>query len=388
MRVIDTDQHIFERPDFWRAYVDPKKRDLALSIEPDAQGYWWLAAPAQGKRIWQAWVPQPEDGMAAMATQFQRYRRGEPPNLHYERDLPAEYWDPAARLTKLDAMGVDTAFLVPHWGLIWGNPVTGVQHLETVRANMEAENRRAVEIQQGGGGRLQGVGHLTLRGGDLGWFEDQVHKLALGGVRLAFMLSGLIDGRRWSHPDHERAWSLLADHGIAVVFHVQDNEARPSGLPDGWFDNDPDWFISAVEQPFVYLSQQVVFADMVMNGVLERHPRLRFCCLELCAGWLPDLARRLDDAYVHHVAVAGRHLCELKEPPGATLLRAVKVSPHWTRDNVPALAAEIGDNIMFGSDYPHCEGLGSLDRYRALVGPLPPAAEARLYGEVARELIS
>jgi len=388
MKIIDADQHMFERPDFWRTHCDPKKRDLALTIEPDELGYWHLTNPWQGKRIWQAWVPTPEDGMAAMRETFQRRRRGERSIVDYGRDLPADYSDADARLGKLAGMGVDTAFMLPHWGLIWGNPMTGVTNLDVVRANMEAENRRAIEVTRGSGGRMAGVGHLSLRGGDLGWFREQVKQLAGGGVRLGYMLSGLIDGRRWSHPDHEVAWATLAGAGMAILFHVQDNEQRPSGLPEAWFENDPDWFIAAVEQPFVYISVQLVLADLVLNGVLERHPDLRICCVEVHASWFPDLCRRLDATYSAHFNVAGRDLYTLKELPSFYLKRAVRLAPHWAADNVPQLINELPDSLMFGSDYPHCEGLSSLARYRELVGDLPSkAAEQRLYGGVAADLI-
>jgi|KBSSwiStaDraftv2_1062776.scaffolds.fasta_scaffold20458_4 predicted TIM-barrel fold metal-dependent hydrolase len=390
MTIIDADQHLFERPDFWRSHCDPKKRDLALTIEPDDLGYWHLTNNWLGKRIWQAWVPTPEDGMAAMRETFQRRRRGEPSIVNYERDLPRDYWDPEARISKLDWMKVDKALMLPQWGLIWANAVTGATHLDVVRANLEAENRRAVEVQTGSNGRLIGVGHLTMRGGDLGWFRQQVEMLAKGGVRFAFMLSGLIDGRRWSHPDHEVAWATLAEHGVAVLFHVQDNEMRPSGLPEGWFENDPDWFISVVEQPFVYMGVQLTLSDLVLNGVLERHPALRVCCVEVHADWFPPLCNKVDIAYEGHARVAGRDLYTLKEPPSYYLKRAVRLAPHWTTDGVTNLISSFGsDHFMFGSDYPHCEGLTSMARYRELVGELPSAeAERRLMGGVAAEFLS
>jgi Amidohydrolase len=390
MTIIDADQHLFERPDFWRSYCDPRKRDLALTIEPDEQGYWHLTNNWLGKRIWQAWVPTPEDGMAALRETFQRRRRGEPSIVNYERDLPRDYSDPDARVAKLDQMKIDKALLLPHWGLIWGNPITGVQDLEVLRANLEAENRRAVEVQMGGGGRLIGVGHLSMRGGDLGWFRQQIDLLARGGVRFAFMLSGLIDGRRWSHPDHESAWATLAEKRIAVLFHVQDNEMRTSGLADGWFENDPDWFVPVVEQPFNTIGVQVTLADLALNGVLERHPDLRICGMELLADWFPILCRRVDTGYTTHATIAGRDLYTLKEPPSYYLKRAVRLAPHWTLENVPDLLSSFGsDHFMFGSDYPHCEGLASADRYRELVGKLPNGdAERRLMGGVIEELLT
>jgi hypothetical protein len=135
-------------------------------------------------------------------------------------DLPHQYWNPTARRHQLDTFGIDVAVILPQWALLWGAAHAGVgQFLEVCRPNMEAWNRWAVEAQQEGRGRLQAVGHLSLRGGDPAWLEDQLTVLARGGVRAAMISHGLVDGRRPSHPDHDGAWDAFVRHGVTPLFH-------------------------------------------------------------------------------------------------------------------------------------------------------------------------
>jgi hypothetical protein len=97
------------------------------------------------------------------------------------RDLPAEYSQAGARLAALDRMGIDRMVLLPQHGIQWLQ--RGGRNLLAVRANLEAWNRKVVEIQNDGGGRLFPTGHITLRGGDQDWAIGQLRRLGDGGVR-------------------------------------------------------------------------------------------------------------------------------------------------------------------------------------------------------------
>jgi len=384
--IIDVDQHLFERPEMWRDYADPARRHLALSIEPDDLGYWWVISPATGRRLAHAWVSVPEDGFASIQAAHVGSRQGIPSQQDYARDLPADYWEPGARVAKLDEFGVDQALMISNWALQWGRLVA--DRLDVLRANMEAWNRWTVEVQESGGGRLHGVGHVTLRGGSTAWLEDQLRLLSEGGVRTAMLSYGPADGRALSHPDHDRAWEAFLDHGIVPLFHIVDNDQRASLLPDCLFERDHDPFISAVEIPFTYMGIQVALADLVVNGVLERHPDLLFMVVELEAQWLPKLMIELDHAYDLTARITGGHSYELSLRPSEYLVRQVRATPSFQRDDVGRLLRRCGDIFMFGGDYPHCEGLRSpLVEYRERVGEFTVEATERLYGGTAAKAL-
>src|SRR5262249_8639335 len=161
------------------------------------------------------------------------------------------------------------ALQVPNYALVWGRGVE--DRVDILRANMEAWNRRAADLQADAGDRFVVAGNLTLRGDDLDWFDEQIAFLSRSGVKTALVNSGLVEGKRLSHPDHARAWSAFVEHGVVPLFPIVDNDQHPSGLPGEWFEGD-DGDIAAVELPFAYVGIQVALADLVLRGVFERHP--------------------------------------------------------------------------------------------------------------------
>ena len=380
--IADCDQHIFEPANMWRDYCDPRKRDQAMTIEPNELGYWWLTNPYLGRRITYAWISVPEDDFVSMGDMRAREFQGLPSQIDYSRDLPDAYWEPSARLRAMDAWGVDEALMIPNWTLIWERGIG--DDLEVCRTNMEAWNRYAIELQQQAGGRMHLVGHVSLRGGDLGWLEGQLRMLSKGGVRAATFTYGLVDGRRMSHPDHERAWSLFVEYGVLPVLHVVDGEQRASALPHAWFENDHDRFVPAVEIPFMNVGIQVTLTDLVLNGVFQRHPKLRFCLVEFSANmWLPGLLRAVDKSYHQHRRLSGKDLCKLDREPSEYLLEHIKVAVDPRHgDDMAGFVEHFGaDTLMFGGDWPHCEGYQDPYRgYKELVGDLPTPVEEKLYG--------
>jgi predicted TIM-barrel fold metal-dependent hydrolase len=412
--VVDVDQHLYERADMWREYIDPSKRDLAVTIEPDDLGYWWLGVPALKRRLVLANISHPQDGiMPSMGVHFQSRARGERSSVNYTTDLPVEYWDPSARVAKLDEFRVDRAVLTPHWGLGWGRIMR--DRLDVMRANMEAWNRWAVEVRQQGGGRLEPVGHVSMKGGDPSWLESQLKYLGDNGIKAAIMTYGLQDGRRPSHPDHDRGWAAFVDNGIVPVFHVVDNDERASALPEGWSEHDDPVF-SLLEVILSTVGVQATIADMALNGVFERFPTLKVACIELTASWIPGMMQGssallstsnltgtentagmvmnvngcgLDIAYHLQYAATGGHTYELEKPPSEYVRDRVLASTMPIEPIKYYLDLGMEDMIMFGGDYPHCEGLPSpRDGFEAMVGDLPSEQAAKFYGGNAAKLLN
>jgi predicted TIM-barrel fold metal-dependent hydrolase len=107
---------------------------------------------------------------------------------------------------------------------------------------------------------------------------------------------------------------------------------------------------------------------LVLDGVLERHPALRGGVIEIGAGWVPDMIRRLD----HAVAIWSKsepHLAEMRRPPSRQIREQLRFTPYPFED-VAEIVRESGPELyMFSSDYPHAEGgrdpLGRFDRSTA-----------------------
>jgi predicted TIM-barrel fold metal-dependent hydrolase len=128
---------------------------------------------------------------------------------------------------------------------------------------------------------------------------------------------------------------------------------------------------------------QLVLADLILHGVLERHPRLRIGVMELMGDWVPMFLKRLDSAPRAHESFSGRALSNLALKPSEYFRRQVRLGV-FAGENPQQLLEEIGPLLMFGGDFPHSEGEPSLAAYRTKAGTIPQAAEDSFYGGNAR----
>ncbi|MGH9275507.1 MAG: amidohydrolase family protein [Acidimicrobiales bacterium] len=344
MLVIDSDQHLYETREMWRDHIDPAHRDDALSLEDDDLGYTWLTW--RGQHIGLADVHLPGD-VQSCGTHRQRHAAGDRAGYRYDDALPRAYWDPAARVEWLDAVGVDAAVCFPNFGLLWERRLSS--SLPALHANMAAWNRWCASVVADARGRLHPVAHLTLR--DAAWAEAQLGTLAAAGIRLAMIAPAPIDGRPLSHPDHDRLWSAFVDHSITPVFHVAD---QPRILDDCWY-TDEEAFVPVIESAFLWVAPALALTDLILNGVFDRHPNLRVGVVELSSIWVPQHLLMLDGAHDFTARLNGRPLAELALRPSEYFLRHVRVSS-FSYEDPARLTAKSGDVFMFCSDYPHSEG--------------------------------
>ena len=134
------------------------------------------------------------------------------------------------------------------------------------------------------------------------------------------------------YAEAERLGCMLAVHG-----------APAQGLGFDFFERLVE--ARVLSHPF---SQMIQLTSIVLNGVLERFPRLRIAFMESGAGWLPFMVDRLDREFRNRGA-------GLKVPPGEQI-RSERVFFHCELDEetLPAAIDAIGDVHFFAaSDFPH-----------------------------------
>jgi predicted TIM-barrel fold metal-dependent hydrolase len=364
--VVDSDQHLFETRACWADHAASADREHCLAIVDDEAGNGWLTW--RGRRIVLADVTLPGE-TDAVGGRLQRALRGEPPAAHYDEVLPRAYWDPDARLDQLTTLAVDETVVFPNYGLVWERELA--EDLDATKVNMGAWNRWAVAVAQQGDGRLHPVAHLSLR--DLDWLDGQLDLLERGGVRLAMIGPGLVDGRRLSHPDHDRAWRAFVEHGVTPVFHVA-NVVRP--FADAWFETDPEPTNPALASVFLWAGAALGLADLVVNGVFDRHPHLRIGVMELSAVWVPLFLQYLDGGVRFHERLHGKPITELALPPSEYVRQHARIAA-FSYERPDHLRRRAGDLFMFCSDWPHSEGTATpVDDYRQRAGTESDPADA------------
>jgi predicted TIM-barrel fold metal-dependent hydrolase len=186
--------------------------------------------------------------------------------------------------------------------------------------------------------------------------EQEVEYALEHGARVVVMRAGPVRGPGFSRSPgdrvYDRMWARLAEAGILVAYHSGD--AGYGRYADEWggggdfqaFRNDPFRQITSGHRP---ISDTI--AALVCHGVLRRHPNLRIATIESGSDWMPTLLHALEKSF-GQVPAAFEHV-----DPAQQVREHVWVSPYY-EDDLALLRAELGaDRMIFGSDYPHAEGL-------------------------------
>jgi predicted TIM-barrel fold metal-dependent hydrolase len=370
--VVDCDTHIFEPRTMWREYIDPAMCERALAIEDDELGYAWLTW--EGRRLYPAEVQFPGKAKP-IGDQRKRREHGLPCNEPYDDVLPQDYWDPKSRLARLDEFGLDSSVVFPNFALLWEEMLH--DDVSALCANMRACNRWMADVVRDGGGRLHGVAHVTMR--DRDWAVEEIRRLGADGLRLAMTAPAPVDGKPLSHPDLDPVWSAFEEANVAPVFHVGGFQGA---LHPSWYEGDPETVDRVMDSIFLWVAPAVALANLILNGTLEKHRRLRIGVIELTAHWVPQFLLMLEGAVGFYAARHGGFFKDLPLKPSEYFRRQVRVGvlPYEQPASLVSLAGE--DLFMLGSDWPHAEGVA--DPLGVLARVLPEdfgeAAQAKLFG--------
>jgi predicted TIM-barrel fold metal-dependent hydrolase len=119
-------------------------------------------------------------------------------------------------------------------------------------------------------------------------------------------------------------------------------------------------------------------ASLICHGALSRFPQLKVAVIENGSSWVEPLMRSLADVYKKMPQ-------DFLEDPIEVFKRQVHISPFWEEDLV-ALAELVGeDRVLFGSDYPHPEGLADPASYvKELQGASGETVRKIMGGNLAR----
>jgi predicted TIM-barrel fold metal-dependent hydrolase len=201
-------------------------------------------------------------------------------------------------------------------------------------------------------GRLFAAPYLTLA--DVGWAIEELEFALDHGARIINMRPGPISdpagNRSFGHPDHDPFWARVDEAGITVAFHAGD--AGYGFMLEQW-GVSPEFQAFRIPPLFQLLTMSPIsdtVASFLADGVFSRFPNLRLATIENGADWVRPLFARLKKSFAMRGPL-------WDEDPRETLRRHVWVAPFY-EDDLADLRDLIGiDRMLFGSDFPHAEGL-------------------------------
>ena len=162
-----------------------------------------------------------------------------------------------------------------------------------------------------------------------------------------------------SHTGLFPLWAAAESAGVPILFHVGGEEKMAkayleNGLPYVKDFHGGDENFTSLTFMAIPLSVWQTLSALVIDGVFDRFPRLKFGAIELGASWLPSLMKFLDSG----CAAFGREerLQKLSDTPSAILRRQLRVTPYPHEDVAWIMENSGREMVLFSSDFPHVEG--------------------------------
>lgn len=393
--IFDADNHYWESSDAFTRHRDPKFADRGVRVI-DVDG---LPRYIIGDRLHPI-IPGPADvhlrpRPGALHDYFSgmsdKARVGDELACEVPSEHP-EWFDRDARLACMDGQGVEGAWLFPSQGVCMEGPMQ-----PDIEASVEIFRafNRWLEDQWGFAyhDRIFGVPFLTLSDLDsaireLDWcLEHGAHVVTIRNGPV-FTPEGM---RSPADPAFDPFWARVEEARMVVAPHagfedgyleVEEAHARAWGYRTGQRQGDTDAL--TLMEPFVQMlmKHRLVHdfaAALVAHKLFERFPRLRIAFIENGGTWVPGLLHSLD-------VLSAQNLGMFERSPRDQFIEHCWVAP-FVEDDITELAEHLPvERILFGSDWPHAEGMAHPRDFFANVASFSIDDQRRIMVENAREL--
>ena len=119
----------------------------------------------------------------------------------------------------------------------------------------------------------------------------------------------------------------------------------------------------------IFVRNGVQLNDLLMSGVLVRHPKIKFVSVESGIGWIPFVLEAMDYQFQGN-SVAEEHP-EFTMLPSEYFARSVYAC-YWFEQTAPRrLIDKVGvDNVLFETDFPHPTSLYGEEVHARIKGGL------------------
>ena len=351
--VFDADNHYYEAPDAFTRHLEKGFATRGMQWA-QVDGRTRLLVGGKVNRF----IPNPQFDPVARPGCLDEYFRGRSPANDIRgafgelEPISPAYRDRDARIEVLDAQGVQGCFMFPTLGV--GMEEALVADPDAAHAVFRSFNRWVDETwglayQD----RIFAAPYLTLLDPDQ--VLDEARWAVDGGARVVVMRAGPVmaptGGRSPGDPLYDPMWRVLADAGVTVAYHS--GEAGYGRYVADWGESSE---FEAFRRTPLYslLTSDRAIADtmgaLISHGVFDRHPGVRVATIESGSEWVHPLLKKLAKA---HSMTPGAFAAD----PVETFRRHIWVAPYY-EDDIRHLADSIGaDHVLFGSDWPHAEGL-------------------------------
>ena len=359
-RTLDPDGHEMAPSHLWGQIFGPSARRIAELTEP-------MLKKLGGNNIYN---PDLKDDSADITHDNVWHIRG--------TGAPAAF-DFNRRLAVMDAMGIKRQLIFPTFAITASVLATGTEHTlrvqlgltlpeaelrELGRSGIEEYNDWVIRATRYDSDRLRGVAYVI----DNGTVDDllkQTRRLIDAGARAINVRSGTPPGGvSPADSSLDPFWSMVEQLNVPVLLHVGNEYGFLKSSVWGKASAFAAGKVQSTEiglEPYsmstLHLAASHFLTTMILGGVFERFPRLRFGVIETGCLWLGPLAESLDMWARDVYSVRLKPFISML--PSEYLARNVRVTPFNNFEPCEQHLARypnLQDCYCYSTDYPHIEG--------------------------------
>jgi predicted TIM-barrel fold metal-dependent hydrolase len=354
--VFDADNHMYETREALTKFLPERYQGVIGYVEVNGR------TKITVKNQISEYIPNPTfDRVAAPGAQEEYFKVGNPDGKTRREimgraidALPA-FREPAPRLELMDELGLDKALMWPTLASLVEERLR--DDVDAIHAVVHALNEWMYETwTYNYEDRIFPTPVITLpiveeAIKELDFVTERGAKIIL--VRPA-PVPGLRGPRSFALPEFDPFWELVQERDVVVGMHASDSGYQRyinewEGIRD---EMTPFSGGSGFAAIVGHAGRPIVdtIASAIGHGLCSRFPGLKIAPVENGSGWVRGLLHDLEGAYTFNP-----HLFE--EDPVEVFKRNIFVHPFHEEDPKGLVELLGADNVLFGSDYPHPEGM-------------------------------
>jgi len=377
--VFDADNHLYETEDALTRYLPPEQAGAIDFVE--AGGRKKIVVRGQISD----YIPNPTfDRIGRPGALAEYFKHGNPDGKTQRElmgrgiDCPPAFRNARDRLVMMDEQGIDYAIMLPTLASLVeermrDDPDLTADVIHALNRWMLDEWPYAFE------GRIFGVPIITP-----GLVDRAIEELEFvleHGAKIVLMRPapawGYQGPRSFGLPEFDPLWKRLEETGTLVVIHASDT---------GYTRYANEW--EGVKREMTAFGKPMLFSaalsgrhrdiedavtSLICHGTCWRFPDLKIALIENGAGWVPNLLDHLDHSYSMMPQA-------YPEKPSETFKKNFYMHP-FHEENIRGLVELLGpDHVIFGSDFPHVEGMADPITYVDELDGLPDETVAKIMG--------
>lgn len=329
--VISSDGHAGPPPEVYRDFLDEEYRD-AFDEHRKAQ----LALRQVNTEFVEEWDEETGD---------HEMKAGYDPNVR-DRILDEEGVAAEVLFPDADVLGTGRLAASP-FGSGLGSGAGADP--DAVKAGARAHNRWLAEFCATNPHRRIGVAVVPITAG----VDDavkEIHSAAESGLRGVMIPTRWFDKPAYLDESYEPVWAACAEAGMVLHTH---SGAGPADYTPG-----PGFISIYAAEAWWWAARP--FWVLLLSGVFQRHPELKYSIAENGAWWVPDQLARMDEKWVggHNTRKFGdvfKH--DLSMKPSEFVDRQCFFAASTPGADEITRRHDIGiGNLLWGNDLPHPEG--------------------------------